>query len=91
MCIIGGAINASIPQGNFSYADLINMLPFQNYVMVVKLSGAYILPLIQNSVLEAETGSFVQTAGLRYAYNVDNTLSINERVSEVSYDFINLF
>jgi 5'-nucleotidase/UDP-sugar diphosphatase len=73
----GGGIRASIPAGEVSLGDVLEVLPFGNTIATFKLSGADVWAAVENGVSRAEnpenegTGRFAQVAGLRYSWNPD--------------------
>jgi 5'-nucleotidase len=83
----GGGIRASIPAGEVSLGDVLEVLPFGNTVATFKLSGADVWAALENGVSRAEnpenegTGRFAQVAGLRYSWNPD--LPVGSRVVSV--------
>jgi 5'-nucleotidase/UDP-sugar diphosphatase len=83
----GGGIRASIPAGEVSLGDVLEVLPFGNTVATFKLSGADVWSALENGVSRAEnpenegTGRFAQVAGLRYSWNPD--LPVGSRVVSV--------
>ncbi|MFQ5612325.1 MAG: bifunctional metallophosphatase/5'-nucleotidase [Anaerolineae bacterium] len=73
----GGGIRASIPAGDVSLGDVLEVLPFGNTIATFELSGADVVAALENGVSRAEnpenegTGRFPQVAGLRYSWNPD--------------------
>ncbi|MBI1894689.1 MAG: 5'-nucleotidase C-terminal domain-containing protein, partial [Candidatus Rokubacteria bacterium] len=51
--------------------DVYTILPFVNVVVVVELSGATLLSMLEHSVGQApqESGGFLQVSGLRFTYD----------------------
>ncbi len=79
--ITGGSIRQDVKPGDITYADIINMLPFDNYVVKIQATGAQILEVLRQntSALPAEDGDFPQVSGLRYAISSnDPTISSND-------------
>ncbi|MCX6012154.1 MAG: 5'-nucleotidase C-terminal domain-containing protein [Chloroflexi bacterium] len=68
--INGGGIRASIPAGDVSLGDIMKVLPFNNYLVVVDITGAQLVSALENgvSLVEKTDGRFLQVAGLRYAW-----------------------
>lgn len=83
----GGGIRASIPAGDVSLGDVLEVLPFGNTIATFKLTGADVWVALENGVSRAEnpenegTGRFAQVAGLRYTWNPD--LPVGSRVVSV--------
>jgi len=83
----GGGIRASIPAGDISIGDVLEVLPFGNTIATFELSGADVWAALENGVSRAEnpenegTGRFPQVAGLRYTWNPN--LPVGSRVVSV--------
>ncbi len=67
----GGGIRASIPAGNISISQVIEVLPFGNTIGRVDLTGKQIQQALEHGVSKVELGEgqFPQVAGLRFVYN----------------------
>jgi 5'-nucleotidase / UDP-sugar diphosphatase len=67
----GGAIRNSVPSGDFSLGQVLEIMPYGNYVMVIELSGRQIVSALENGVSQVEqaAGRFPQVAGMRYIWN----------------------
>ncbi len=69
----GGGIRGHrvIPPGPMTKRDVYTVLPFVNVVVVVELSGATLLSMLEHSVGQApqESGGFLQVSGLRFTYD----------------------
>lgn len=81
----GGGIrgNRLIPPGPLTLRDLHGLLPFQNVIGVVEVSGATLKALLEHSVagLPAPAGRFLQVSGLRM--DVDPAAPPGSRVVSV--------
>lgn len=77
----GGGIRTSLKSGELTYGDVIALLPYENYLMMVEVSGQKVIDVLNacTQFLPAENGDFPQVAGLKF--NVDR--SANPRVSDV--------
>lgn len=64
----GGGLRASIGAGEVTVGDVLTVLPFQNTLATMKLSGADILASLEAAVdaVEAGAGKFPQVGGLRF-------------------------
>ncbi len=64
----GGGIRSNIAAGTITYGDVTNVLPFDNYMMMIEATGAEILTVLERctAALPAEEGQFPQVSGLRY-------------------------
>lgn len=66
--LLGGSIRQNVNQGDITYGDIINMLPFDNCAIKIQATGAQILEVLRQntSLLPAGDGDFPQVSGLRY-------------------------
>ncbi len=64
----GGGIRASIHAGDIRVADVYNVLPFDNSLVVVEMMGMDILEALEHSVrlLPEQNGAFLQVSGITY-------------------------
>ncbi|MCX8095397.1 MAG: 5'-nucleotidase C-terminal domain-containing protein [Caldisericia bacterium] len=62
----GGGIRASIKKGSIKIGDVYNVLPFDNLIVKIELTGKDILAALENgfSQIEAGAGRFPQVSGL---------------------------
>jgi 5'-nucleotidase len=69
----GGGIRASINEGDITFGEVLEVLPFGSTVARVKLTGAQVLEALENGVSRVGqtegTGRFAQVGGIRYTYN----------------------
>lgn len=71
----GGGIRASIPAGEISRGNVLEVLPFGNTISTFQLTGSDVVAALENGVSRAEnpdnegTGRFAQVSGLRYTWN----------------------
>lgn len=67
----GGGIRASIPAGDVTLGQVLEVMPFNNMLVILRLTGAEILEALENGVskVEDEHGRFPQVAGMRYAFD----------------------
>ena len=79
----GGGIRSSIEAGEITYNDLLNVLPFGNTGVVVKVSGATLLEMLETSVSKwpEENGNFPHVSGMMFYVNTE--APENERVYSV--------
>jgi 2',3'-cyclic-nucleotide 2'-phosphodiesterase (5'-nucleotidase family) len=68
--INGGSIRTSIPRGEIRAKDIYNVLPFDNYLAAIKLTGKQLVEALENGVSRVEEpgGRFPQVSGLRFSY-----------------------
>lgn len=64
----GGGIRASIEAGDITTGDIIKVLPFANYVVVIEAKGSDVLAALNNGVsaYPEQKGAFPQVAGITY-------------------------
>lgn len=66
-----GGMRADLPKGEVRYKDINTVLPFDNTVMVVELSGAELLDAMDDAVSEAggqSYGAFPHVSGMHITY-----------------------
>lgn len=70
----GGGIRASIPQGPITLGQVMEVLPFGNYLVLLSLTGEELLAALENGVSQAENvaGRFPHVAGLRFSWDPTN-------------------
>ncbi|MGL5124223.1 MAG: bifunctional metallophosphatase/5'-nucleotidase, partial [Fusobacteriaceae bacterium] len=81
----GGGIRASINQGDITVGDIINVLPFGNYVITKELTGKDIKDVLEHGFkdLPNVAGSLAQVGGI--TVEVDITKPMGERVSNIKF------
>ncbi len=64
----GGGIRASIHAGDITVADVYNVLPFDNSLVVVEMMGMDILEALEHSVrlVPEQNGGFLQVSGITF-------------------------
>lgn len=69
--INGGGIRASINRGAIKIKDIYTVLPFDNYIVAVKLTGEQIREALEYGVsaVEEEAGRFPQVSGIKFTYS----------------------
>jgi 2',3'-cyclic-nucleotide 2'-phosphodiesterase (5'-nucleotidase family) len=69
--INGGAIRASIRKGEIKAKDIYTVLPFDNYITGVKLTGKQVRQALEHGVsaIEEGAGRFPQVSGLKFTYS----------------------
>jgi 5'-nucleotidase / UDP-sugar diphosphatase len=69
--INGGAIRSSVPAGNISLGQVLEILPYGNYLVSIELSGQQIIDSLENGVSQVDqlAGRFPQVAGMRYSWD----------------------
>ena len=80
----GGGLRASIDAGDVTMGEVLTVLPFQNSLATVQLTGAGVIAALENGVSQVEEGAgrFPQVSGVRFTW--DAAIAPNEgRVTEV--------
>lgn len=82
--INGGGIRTSIREGEIRRKDVYAVLPFDNYIVAVRLTGAQIRQALEHgiSAVERNEGRFPQVSGIRFSY--DPSAAAGSRVRDVS-------
>ncbi|XP_055316674.1 protein 5NUC-like [Sitodiplosis mosellana] len=73
ICFIqGGGIRGSAPFGHLTKFDLKTILPFNNSMLLVNMTGTGILQVLEHSVehYTGDRGEFLQMSGIRVVYNM---------------------
>jgi 5'-nucleotidase/UDP-sugar diphosphatase len=83
--INGGSIRASIPQGKIRLKEVYEALPFDNYLVALRLSGHQVREALEHGVsgLEAGGGGFPQVSGLTFTFC--RTAAVGARVKDISF------
>ncbi|WP_438448042.1 5'-nucleotidase C-terminal domain-containing protein [Gorillibacterium sp. sgz5001074] len=79
----GGGIRSSIPAGTITQGQVMTVLPFNNDLVTITLTGQEIKEALENGVskLPAADGRFPQVAGLKFTY--DSSKPAGERVKSI--------
>jgi len=79
----GGGIRTSIKKGEIKVKDVYSVLPFDNYIVAIKLIGREIKEALEHGVsaIEKEEGRFPQVSGVVFTYSP--SADIGSRVKEV--------
>ena len=69
----GGGIRASVPVGEGTMGQVLEVLPYGNESTVLELTGAHVVAALENGVSQVEEGAgrFPQVAGLRFRFSPD--------------------
>jgi 5'-nucleotidase / UDP-sugar diphosphatase len=64
----GGGIRCGLPAGELSYGDIISMLPYDNTLCTVEITGRQLLELLNacTKYVPQENGDFPQVAGMKF-------------------------
>ncbi len=68
----GGAIRKSIAKGDLTYGNLLDVFPFGNQTVIIKVTGQQILDALEWGArkVPAENGGFLQVSGITYTIDV---------------------
>jgi 5'-nucleotidase / UDP-sugar diphosphatase len=82
--INGGSIRASIKKGELRVKDVYSVLPFDNYIVAIRLTGKQIWEALEHGVsaIEEGEGRFPQVSGLGFKYSSSGRRG--SRIKEVS-------
>ena len=69
--INGGTIRTSIKKGKIKVSDVYAVVPFDNYIVAIKLTGRQIRETLEHGVsaIEAGEGRFPQISGIAFTFN----------------------
>lgn len=81
--INGGGIRMSVRKGPIKVSDIYGVVPFDNYIVAIRLTGRQIRNALEHGVsgVEDEEGRFPQVSGLAFTY--DPSRPRGSRVREV--------
>jgi 5'-nucleotidase/UDP-sugar diphosphatase len=75
-----GGIRATLPKGRITYGQIYAVLPFDNQLMALDLTGAQVLRILEHSV--AARAGAMQVAGMTFRFSM--SLSPGKRVREAT-------
>lgn len=78
----GGGIRTQIKAGKLTYGDMVSLLPYDNYVSVVELTGRELTDMLTATTgnLPNESGDFPQVSGIKFTVNVGKADRITDLV-----------
>lgn len=81
--INGGGIRTGIKKGDIRVKDVYSVLPFNNYIVAIKMSGAKVKEALEHGVSAVEEGAgrFPQISGIRFTFNPKD--KAGNRVKEI--------
>lgn len=90
----GGGIRAQLSAGDLTYGDIVSLLPFDNYLETVEITGQDLLNTLEAccQMLPDKDGQFVQVSGIRYTVDTGKTPRVqsveilNENGDSVQYE-----
>lgn len=64
----GGSIRKHIKAGTIKYGDILDMLPYENYLCTIEITGQKLQEVLEACValLPAESGDFPQVSGIKF-------------------------
>ncbi len=67
----GGGIRATIKAGDITYNDILTVLPFGNWVVVKKMTGAEVLTVLEESVANYPNlaGGYMHVSGVAFSFD----------------------
>jgi 5'-nucleotidase / UDP-sugar diphosphatase len=82
--INGGTIRTGIPQGKITVKDIYAMLPFDNYLVGISLTGTQVKAALEHGLARGDepSGSFPQVSGLIFTYS--RSAPPGERVKDIT-------
>lgn len=82
----GGGIRASIPKGPITVGSVYTILPFDNLLVNIQITGAQVIEAIENGLSQVELGAgrFPQISGIRV--KADLSKAPGSRVLEVTFN-----
>ncbi len=71
--INGGSLRTGLPAGEITARQVYAVLPFDSYLVAVKMNGRQLLETLEHGVstVEREEGRFPQVSGLRFSFRAD--------------------
>ncbi len=86
----GGGIRASIAKGDITINDIYTVLPFDNTLVVLELTGAQIKAALEHAVRKypEQNGGFLHVSGMTYTF--DPAKATGERVVDVMVNYAEL-
>lgn len=86
----GGSIRTNIPKGDVSFADLMNVQPFNNTVVLAEVSGQTLKDMMEMTMMvwPAEGGSFPHLTGITFSFNtsIPSSVVLDENEEFVGVD-----
>lgn len=76
----GGGIRTELPAGDLKYGDIVSLLPYDNYLCVIEISGAELLDLLEAccQFTPEENGDFPQSSGMSFTININSSPRISD-------------
>ena len=79
----GGGLRVDLPKGQLTFGDLVTMLPFENHVCVVDITGAQLKDLLETCTKHTplEFGDFPQVSGIKFI--IDKGRPDDDRITDL--------
>lgn len=79
----GGGLRVDLPKGQLTYGDLVTLLPFDNSVCVVDITGAQLKDLLETCTKHTpiEFGDFPQVSGIKFT--IDKQRPVDDRITDL--------
>ena len=76
--INGGSLRSDIPAGDVTFNDLLNVLPFNNTIVLAEISGWTIRDMLEMTMMyyPGEGGAFPHLSGLTFSFNTSIPSSV---------------
>ena len=76
--INGGSLRADVPAGDVTFNNLLNVLPFNNTIVLAEISGQTIKDMIEMTMMyyPGEGGAFPHLSGLTFSFNTSIPSSV---------------
>jgi 2',3'-cyclic-nucleotide 2'-phosphodiesterase (5'-nucleotidase family) len=84
--INGGGIRTSIAKGPILVKNIYDVLPFDNYIVAIRITGKQLIQALEHGVagVESKAGAFPQVSGIIFSY--DPAAPAGSRVKKVMID-----
>lgn len=82
----GGGIRASIDAGEITKGEIVEVLPFGNFIVTKELTGSQIKAVLEHGVKDfgKPAGSFAHVGGMKFVVNPEN--EIGNRIVNITID-----
>lgn len=85
----GGGIRTQVSKGDLTYGDIVSLLPYDNYVCVLEVTGEKIVEVLKanTALLPHPDGQFPQVSGLKYTavvadHSIKDVMVLNKATNE---------
>lgn len=79
----GGGIRVDLPKGQLTYGDLITLMPFENHICMVDITGVQLKDLLEDCTKHTpvEFGDFPQVSGIKFT--IDKRRTEGDRITDL--------